>query len=121
MEPAKKFLPLIFCFFLFTPHQGWPDSAQFECGEESDTTTQPAVPKTGVAKAVVIYATWDSTTNPKKDTMPDWWANVWDSTRQLSVPKFYKDNSLEKFLMLPTPYGRDAGHCFRANIPVDFA
>lgn len=112
MSFAKKLLPLIFGIILLAPHIGWADSAQFECGEESDTTTQPAVPKTGATKAVVIYATWDSTTNPKKDTMPDWWARVWDSTKQLSVPKFYKDNSLGKYMISARAFGRTSDTCW---------
>ncbi len=80
---------------------------------------QDTVPSTGTFRALVVYACGS---DAPADTLPDWWASIWDTATaaQHTVPRYFKDNSLGKYLLIPTLYGRDTGHCFRIIIPVDF-
>ncbi|HXF49828.1 MAG TPA: hypothetical protein VNL73_10465 [Verrucomicrobiae bacterium] len=116
MSRLQKFSWILaFGFLVFLPLQVKSDEAEpdFECRFSVDTTATPTVaPSTGVAKGVAIYATWDSTTHPKRDTLPFWWKNIWDSTQQLSVPKYFKDNSQGNYRMQITPFGRDGDTLF---------
>ncbi len=96
----------------------------FECGYEPDSSatcqnypisaSHPELSNDTV-KAVAIYACGS---NASTDTLPFWWASVWNADSQHSVPRFYKDNSVGKHIIEATPLGRDAGHCFKA--PIDF-
>ncbi len=95
------------------------------CGEEEQICCPPYPcinqypdPTIDTVRALVLYACGS---NAATDTLPNWWASIWNPDSQHSVPQYFKDNSLGRYIMLPTPYGRDAGHCFRATIPFDFA
>ncbi len=73
------------------------------CNTHDSASWTPAA-SIGTLKAAVIYA---CNQNASTIQLPSWAKSIWDSSKQLSVPRFYKDNSLGKYLMLSTPLGRD--------------
>ncbi len=105
-------LALLVCFPL--PLMGQEEL--FICRIDSAPPPAPMAPSTGVAKGVAIYATWSNTTHPKRDSLPSWWKDIWDSTRHPSVPKFYKDNSLGSYRLQITPYGLNSQLCFKTSV-----
>ncbi len=116
---TKSFQKLSGIFLVLFSMVIWGDIVQAQAVDTFFCSTDSlhpvgSIPTTGTVKAVAIYACGS---NASTDTLPVWWAQVWDTARQHSIPRLYKDNSLGQYIMLPTPYGRDAGHCFKASIP----
>lgn len=87
-----------------TSRCGTPQSGTFNLARGIDTL-----------KAVVIYA---CSTGVGSELLPSWFASIWDSSQQLSVPRYYKDNSLGKYIMTAQAFGRDSLHCFTSSYPV---
>ena len=80
-------------------------SADFECGGEAELV-QEAI---DTVFAVALYACTDTSI---VQTLPTWYADVWDSTRNLSVPRYYAENSNYKHVVFADPFGRTDDSCF---------
>ena len=50
-------------------------------------------------RGVAIYA---AAADPPHDSLPPWWADVWDLNLDNSIPKYYSDNSFGKHGFLPS-------------------
>ncbi len=82
---------LAIVYFCFGPAGG----TTFECNYNPDSVGAGNVPPTDTLKALVLYTT---------DTPPVWWRRVWNPDSQLSVPRFYKDNSFGKYILTADIY-----------------
>ncbi len=104
----------LFCLVLFVPALIFAQAdTAFICGAVQESIGVVKVDSVGIVKAVVIYA---CDTSASTNVLPSWWAQIWDSSKQLSVPRWYKDNSLGQLILNAVPYGRDSSHCFTSNI-----
>ncbi|MCI0596703.1 MAG: hypothetical protein L0Z48_09225 [candidate division Zixibacteria bacterium] len=91
----------------------------FACFPLADTVASPTThlctgfcplnPTLGNVRAVVIYA---SGPGRSSDNLPSWKDSIWNINIQRSVPKYYKDNSLNRYILSATTFGRDSFHCF---------
>ncbi len=107
---SKGVLLFALLFLLFIPtKEGF---GMFVCGP-IDTVTWTAAPSTGTLKAVVIYA---CSTGAATIQLPSWAKTIWDSSKQVSVPRYYRDNSLGKYHMNAVAYGA-GNNCFTAAVP----
>lgn len=95
--------------------------AQIGCGFQADAAWQQRVAafkKTDTLRVLAIWAVADSATNKK---LPTFWRQMWDSNQQISVPRFYGDNSDRKYILNVDPLGPDS-FCIRSSLnPVGFS
>ncbi|MGE5692579.1 MAG: hypothetical protein ACM3YF_02235 [Candidatus Zixiibacteriota bacterium] len=80
-----------------------------------DAAFAPAAPAGERALSpVAIYAcgTYADTT-----FLPPWYDDIMDTAVGLSVPGFYRDNSLGKYRMKPGAFGRNSTRCFTFSYP----
>jgi len=100
------------CLFVFCSSalaQG--GSTLFNC-LTSDSVQPPAAPAgQRTLSPVAIYAC-SETLPPNEELLPSWYDSIWTPTIPHSVPKFYKDNSLGKYIMNSAAFGRNSTHCF---------
>ncbi len=86
-----------------------------QCVFEPDTLCcSHTVSPTDTLNAIVIYAC--STGAPLGTLLPSWKDDIWNPNVQLSVPRFYLDNSAGKYLITAAAYGRDSTHCFTSSV-----
>ena len=103
MRPYKLLacLILLFCFQLsfFFPNV---TLAAWYCAYEDSINwgkcdfLRPSIDTTRI---LAIYCT----PHLADDTLPTYWSIVWDTTYQLSIPRFFKDNSKGKYLLYCDP------------------
>lgn len=117
MKSVIGFFGLVSAFIVQSFSTVWSQqdslAGHFDCVIKQDsswTVGVPVAPSAGVAKGVAIYASY--VTNAAR---PSWWTKIWDSTVQLSVPKFYKDNSLGQYSLQITPFG-NGSQCFVTDV-----
>ncbi|MCI0406180.1 MAG: hypothetical protein L0209_08945 [candidate division Zixibacteria bacterium] len=51
-------------------------------------------------------------TNASTQQLPAWWARIWHPDTQHSVPRFYRDNSLNQYLFNSQAFGLNDSLCF---------
>ncbi|MCI0531913.1 MAG: hypothetical protein L0Y74_08205, partial [candidate division Zixibacteria bacterium] len=90
------------------------------CSTPNGSSTPVPTPDT--LKAVAIYAC-TTFTFPSLRKLPTWAHSIWDSGVQLSVPRFFKDNSLGKYMISARAFGRTSDTCWTAtgHVPNPFA
>ncbi|MCI0595321.1 MAG: hypothetical protein L0Z48_02130, partial [candidate division Zixibacteria bacterium] len=58
-------------------------------------------------------------TDASTDRLPSWYSSIFNFAVQLSVPRFYRDNSLGKYIMNSTAFGLNDTLCFSFSYPAN--
>ncbi|HXF49317.1 MAG TPA: right-handed parallel beta-helix repeat-containing protein [Verrucomicrobiae bacterium] len=110
----RSILALTFLFLLFS--STWGDEPAYDttgCWTNSSATASASGVDT--IKAVAIFACKTTASTTAK---PVWADSIWDSSLQHSVPRYYKDNSLGKYIMSAVASGRTSTTCWTSTYPV---
>ncbi|MGE5693377.1 MAG: hypothetical protein ACM3YF_06315 [Candidatus Zixiibacteriota bacterium] len=96
-------LALFGVFVLLSSVSAQDDTTFFRCFT-TDSVQPPAAPAGQRTLAPVALFACGSYAN--KQTLPKWYDSVWTLTIPHSVPKYFKDNSLGRYIMYSDAFGR---------------